>query len=495
MQIEDLNINVFFCKNGQLNSNKLREFNLTSKDIYDFINGSIQCKFCNSIARFISFNKGYSETCNNKECSNKLRKETNLMVYGTEFSTQNKEIKDKISKNSKANLQETKNKRKKTNIDRFGYFSPFELDSVQDKIKETNLLKYNVSNQMLREDFQEKSKITKEKLYNDINYNNQDKIKETNLLKYNVDHLSKQNHKNTNNFNKKYIKENFVKNNRINLLEFLLYFNFSESYGRIKLKELDFKYKFLNSRSFETQKINKLFNSIFIENDRTLIKPLEIDLLSHEYKFGIEYNGLMWHSIGESKHSMFNNLKDEDILKYRHLNKTNLMEQKGYQLFHIFENEWLDKNKKDIWISIIEEKIKNKKNKIIKTKNLKNKEIKIINDKIAKEFFNKNHLNGYKKAKINIGLYIDNILYSIMSFTDNKLVSFAKNIDYNIEDPYTEILSKYKIKSLITEIDNRFNDNELLKLGFKEVKTTDVNFFIWKGRKIYDCGLKILEKE
>lgn len=91
--------------------------------------------------------------------------------------------------------------------------------------------------------------------------------------------------------------------------------------------------------------IESILGSIVIENDKQLIKPLEIDLLIQDYKLGIEFNGILHHSFGKSTVKMFDNVK---IDKNYHLNKTELAEQKGYQLLHIFENEWLDKTKQEI---------------------------------------------------------------------------------------------------------------------------------------------------
>lgn len=78
-------------------------------------------------------------------------------------------------------------------------------------------------------------------------------------------------------------------------------------------------YNFINSLNVES-----------IENDKTLLNGLEIDILLPKHKLGIEYNGLYWHS---------EQFKDKNY----HINKTKLCEENGYRLIQIFEDEWNDK--------------------------------------------------------------------------------------------------------------------------------------------------------
>lgn len=71
-----------------------------------------------------------------------------------------------------------------------------------------------------------------------------------------------------------------------------------------------------------------------LSNDRTLINPLELDIVVPSLKVAIEYCGLYWHSELNGK------------MRDYHLNKLELCEQAGYQLITIFEDEWI--NTKDI---------------------------------------------------------------------------------------------------------------------------------------------------
>ena len=78
------------------------------------------------------------------------------------------------------------------------------------------------------------------------------------------------------------------------------------------------------------------------ENDRTLIKPLELDIVIDELKLAIEFNGLYWHSIL---------IKPEGY----HLNKVLKCNSVGYRLIHIWEDEWNELTKQKL-IDIFEGK-------------------------------------------------------------------------------------------------------------------------------------------
>ena len=170
--------------------------------------------------------------------------------------------------------------------------------------------------------------------------------------------------------------------------------------------------------------IMKLF-PFFIQNFRKIIEPLEIDLFSEYYAFGIEINGIMFHSYGLSKYSLFNNI---DLLcKNRHLNKTNLMEEKGYQLFHIKDIDWNNSIKQEIWKSVINNKIGNSYKFFAR-------KLKIINltDSLefVKSYLNENHLQGYCNYLYAYGLCNEkNEVYSIMTFGKSR---FDKNIEYEL---------------------------------------------------------------
>ena len=72
----------------------------------------------------------------------------------------------------------------------------------------------------------------------------------------------------------------------------------------------------------------KHFYSNILENDKTLIYPLELDIVIPEKKIAIEFNGIYWHKNKKGYHNM----------------KSTRCEKIGYRLIHIWEDEWREKN-------------------------------------------------------------------------------------------------------------------------------------------------------
>lgn len=75
---------------------------------------------------------------------------------------------------------------------------------------------------------------------------------------------------------------------------------------------------------------NLNYTGAITHNDRTIIRPKEIDIYLPDLKIGIEYNGTYWHSI------------EAGTDKYAHRNKSLTCRKLGIRLIHIYEFEDLD---------------------------------------------------------------------------------------------------------------------------------------------------------
>lgn len=274
----------------------------------------------------------------------------------------------------------------------------------------------------------------------------------------------------------------FIENGIFNIKKAMNYYRCSESTIRRNMT----KFGILNrtNQTIEESVIEELglskFNDL-IRNDRTLIYPKEIDILIPSSKFGIEYNGMMWHSDGNSKSSKLN-IRGS---KNRHVEKTNLVEDQGYQLFHIFECEWKDERHRDIWKSVVNSKIG--KSKRIYARNCLVKE---IDSKTCKEFENGNHLQGSGVAKIRIGLYHDSDLVSVMTFSKSRydkkveyeLIRFCNKKDTTVVGGASKLLTfferKYKPRSIVSFANRRWSQGNVYeKLGFEKIAFTSPNYF------------------
>ncbi len=238
-----------------------------------------------------------------------------------------------------------------------------------------------------------------------------------------------------------------------------------------------------NRISSKECELKDLFKNIFVSSDRNLIKPLEIDLLSTTHKIGIEYNGIMYHSSGISTVSRFNKTIAEDY----HIKKTNMMENNGYQLFHIFDIEFLNNIKKHIWLS----KINNKLNIYEKEIYLNDCVIREVSQNDTKKFLLLNHLDGFTTTQFKYGIYYKDELISIFCFNINKKECIIKRISIknNInpsgfqEHILNYLETNFDISSII-KIENRRWDSYIDNTEFILLKSSNPNCYYFKQKDL-----------
>lgn len=202
----------------------------------------------------------------------------------------------------------------------------------------------------------------------------------------------------------------------------------------------------------------------------------EIDVYLPDLKIGFEFNGLRWHS------ELF-------LDKNYHINKTKLCLKNGIRLIHIFEDDF--DNKLGIMKSIISN-ILNKSKKVYARNTILKK---IEDNNIVKTFLNENHLQGFVNTNINYGLYFNNELISLMTFSKTRkvlnkngkddeyeLVRFCNKIETRViggaSKLFKKFLQEFKPKTIVSYCDISWANGILYeKLGFKNVGTTKPNYF------------------
>ena len=226
--------------------------------------------------------------------------------------------------------------------------------------------------------------------------------------------------------------------------------------------------------------LKSIYNGKIITSDRNILNGLELDIYLPEINLAIEFDGLYWH----------NELNKENNY---HLNKTNFCEKQGIQLIHIFEDEWI--YKKEIIESILKNKLGLITNKIYARKT----EIKEIDTKIAKDFMNNNHIQGYTNSSVKIGLYYENRLVSAMLFTKKvvggrisfdgyELSRFVNILNTNVIGGASKLLKyfekKYKPLEIRSYADRRWFDGKMYEiLGFKQTHINKASYWYVIGDK------------
>lgn len=437
---------------------------------------------CSVCGKLIKFNgRGYNNTCSfscGRVNSKNKSKQTCLEKYGVENVFQSEGVKKKIKetnqlkfgKESYVQTDEYKKRYQEYCRSNYGVDNLFQAKEIKDKIKQTNINKYGKSSYTQTDDYKRKTV-------------------ETNLKRYNVTYKIQQHIKNRELLTESYIKSNFIKDGFFLIQECAEFFNltFDALQKRYK-KQFNIlvpnkQYK-LKAQLEVYNYIKSIYSGKVELNTRQIISPLELDIYIPDKKLAIEFDGLMFHSYGVSNESMFNNASDED--SKCHLRKTDACQEKGIQLLHIFENEWL--TKKDIWKSVIKNKLGLIMNKIYARKC----EIRQVQNSEKETFLNTNHLQGSCQSSINLGLYYNNELVSLMTFGKSRfnkeykieLLRFCNKLNTVVVGGASKLLSyfrKHYNDKIISYANRRWSNGDLYqKLGFSLLREAVPNYYYFK---------------
>lgn len=361
------------------------EFETLHKLIVCILNNEFslpKCKSCNKQLKYSEKHKIYcSKKCTPNpyslpEIQEKI-KQTHIKNLGVSYPAQSKSIIEK---------------RNKTNLLKYNSTSPAGNSKILEKMQQTCLLKYNCKNPMQNENIKQKARSTNKEKYGEEIYTNtlnfKAKKEQTCLEKYNTSYpnpnIEKRNKTNLLKYGQKNIfKTNYFKekSKQTCLINYNVE-NFSQS--KINLEKSYnnmFRWKQSVIPNFSIQEFNGyhnnqilewkclLCNTIFsstynghtkprclscfpidsgfsqkekqltdfckqyfpnlLENDRSLIKPYELDIVIPQINLAIEFNGLYWHSILQKPSGY-------------HLMKTQKCQQQRYRLIHVWEDELQD---------------------------------------------------------------------------------------------------------------------------------------------------------
>lgn len=167
--------------------------------------------------------------------------------------------------------------------------------------------------------------------------------------------------------------------------------------SRLRDLEIDIRDEYISSYELD---IRKWLDELGIEyecNKRRLIGK-ELDIIIPNHKLAIEFNGQYWHT-------------DNWVRKNYHIHKSIKCNEVGYHLIHVWEWLWIEK--REIYESIIKLLINVCDNRIYARKCT----IKSLDYATSSNFLNVNHLQGSQVASKYYGLFYNNELVQLMSFT------------------------------------------------------------------------------
>ena len=237
----------------------------------------------------------------------------------------------------------------------------------------------------------------------------------------------------------------------------------------VSLDEFNLKYK--NDKNWKigtknhgrTSTIEDIFKNLLIKNNIKFDVQFYLNDNGKKYYYDFKIGNILVELNPSATHNVnWNPYQVTPIDKNYHYNKTQAAVNAGYRCINIWD--W---DNFDVLLNILNN------NKSIYARKC---EIRLVNTNDAKDFINKYHFQGYAKSSINIGLYYENNLVSIMTFGkprytkkyNYELIRYcsAVNITGGSEKLFKYFIDNYD-GSIISYCDlGKFNGNLYDKLGF-----------------------------
>lgn len=321
----------------------------------------------------------------NEQIMNKL-KETNLKVYGSTCSLGNPEVNKKKEKTmlKKYGVKEPfksveiQNKIKKTNIERYGHENPFGSDEIKKTIEKTNVERYGAPNYSNRETLDEELRI-RDNIVIDMYNSGKNEFEIAEILGY------------------KYItiRRVLLKNNIVIPANVS---SINKYWANLISKNLNVEFEYEG----------KIFTD----------KRKSVDLYNDEFKIALDINPTITHSTQTTPFPR----KKNTTVKY-HQERAIDAEINGWELIQVFD--W---DEEDEILELLKSKF-GMNNKLYARKC----EVKEITHDESKAFLNENHRQkGKANSSIQYGLYNNNELVQVMTFSKERFSRERKESSYEL---------------------------------------------------------------
>ena len=430
-----------------------------SQRLYHIVNEIINipnCPECGKDLKFYKFTSGYSKFCSNicmrsSPILLEQRRQTCLEKYGVDHPFKSDEV---------------KRKRRETCLEKYGVDHNSKAPEVRDKIKQTCLEKYGVDHNFKSEDSKNKRKNTWIERYGVDQYWKSDKSIED-WKKHNLKHR------------KEVIWPRLIKS--LKEKNFILLTTPEEFTGDIEfLCDSGHKNSTCIGNWFRDLKCGKCsgngmskmeqdifdYISSFVEAEngtKKIISPKQLDIYIKEHNLAIEFNGIYYHS------------ESTGTPRDYHINKTLACRDMEIDLIHIFEDEWLYKQ------DIVKSMLLNKLGKIENRVYARKCKVKKIETKIKDLFLEHNHIQGTCVSSINLGLFHEEELISVMTFgkrkitgqvAKNELLRFCNKLNTSavggVSKLFKYYVDTYKPNNIISYADKRWFSGKMYEdLGFE----------------------------
>ncbi len=304
-------------------------------------------------------------------------KKTCIERYGVENYSSTEECKAKVAK---------------TNFEKFGTRTPAQSVEVLNKMKATCIKKFGVDNYWKSEEFRAQQQAKYFDDYETLSDEYKAIYKDTNLL---AEYIATLEDKTPIGIARKFG------------------ISCASAYALLyKHDLLDLADLKTQTSHYELDIIDYIGKDLCLTGDRAILDGKEIDIYVPSKNIGIEFNGDYWHS---TKYKP----------KNYHFEKSKLAESRGIRLIHIWEHEWLDPNQQAKIKLLLDVALGRVTHKVY----ARNCEVRKISNQEAKVLNNKVHLQNHRDANITYGLYYNDELVQLMSFSKTKYNKNLKDDD------------------------------------------------------------------
>lgn len=278
-----------------------------------------------------------------------------------------------------------------------------DIDKWQTSFKKTMVERYGVEYALQNEEIAAKALATNKENHGGVHYSQQAHVKEQyskrELMKYRVHFTDEQNETFHN-------PENLA---QMNIKKGLNLSEIGDVYGVGKdLVQKHFARLGLtpirNKRSMFEKDMCDFLDSLNVEyeiSDRKLLKGKELDIYIPSHNLAIELNGVWWHSV---------DCLGKEKARSIHKNKTDMCDDLGIHLIHIWEDTWKHKEK------VVKNFLKNKLGFTDLKKDARKLKLRKASIDEVYKFFNDNHLQGCPKMGTVYVLSDSDTIYAGMIF-------------------------------------------------------------------------------
>ncbi len=228
-----------------------------------------------------------------------------------------------------------------------------------------------------------------------------------------------------------------------------------------------------------TSKIEKavakwLSSFVRVQTKHVLSDGKEVDIVLPDQRIGIEVNGLYWHA---SKPKTY------------HMQKSQLAKTEGLQLYHLWEH-WLVE-KAAIVKSMLRVRLGFARHRVFARETT----VRVLDTRTEREFFDRNHLQGWVASRVCYGVFLQDQLVLAMSFGKARFdrshqweilrLSAARNtvVVGGPSKAFAAFVRENAPESVCTYADLDYGTGAVYeKLGFKFTHVTAPNYFWIKGR-------------